>query len=590
MGEPYDVIVVGGGSNGLTCAAFLARAGKRVLVLEAAPLVGGFSTTEELMPGAPGFRSNVYAIDLFSCMIPRSIVDDLKLARYGFRTVLTDPYATYLGPGGESIAQWRDLERTKREIARFSRRDAERYGRFAQVLGDAWNTFLPYLQGHPRRLALPSLAELLRRAARGRRSLGPAMRILLSSPAQVLDEWFERDELKVILGTWAAATGQASLQTPGSAAGMAMAVLSHRWGCYRAVGGMGALSEALAACVRAHGGEIRVGVPVASVLVEHGRAIGVESAEGEVVRASEVIAAVDPATLFSRLVDPSLLPAETREELRAMTICEHNITYFTGHAALAHRPTLPRHGRDDELLRAGYQMLVPSYASLQRALADAERGVVPEEIPTWVSLPSICDRTLVPNGSSGESLYFMTPVTPYELAHGGSWDSYKQTYLERVLSLIDGCMEGTRDSVIDAAAVSPLDMSRWTTKGHACHIDMTLSQMGPWRPTPSLSGYRTPISGLWHASAGAHPLPSVNGWAGRAAARELLRAASRRRPAEAAPPWDGRPALGAAPASAGASTPGASTPGASTPAGASPPARGRAPGGPSAPRAPTPAA
>jgi beta-carotene ketolase (CrtO type) len=530
MEERHDVVVVGGGSNGLTCAAFLARAGKRVLVLEAGPIVGGFSTTEELIPGAPGFRFNKHAIDLFSCMIPRSVIDDLDLRRYGFRTVVTDPYATYLGPDGESIAQWRDLERTAREIARFSRRDAERYRRFARVLGEAWNAFLPYLQGHPKRVAPKSLAELIWRAGKARKSLGPAMRILVSSPAQVLEEWFERDELKVILGTWAAATGQVSLDTPGSAAGMAMAVLSHRWGCYRAIGGMGAVSDALAACVQAHGGSIRTSSPVRSVVVERGHAIGAELASGEVIRGDDVIAALDPATLFGKLLDPSLLPADTRDELRGMTICESNVTYFTGHAALSARPALGRHDRDDELLRAGYQMLVPSYGSLRRALERAQRGEVPEEIPIWASLPSICDRSLVPPGSAGETLYFMTPVTPYDLAGGVSWEDHKQAYFDKVIDTVEGYAPGLKDSIAGTAAVSPIEMSRWATKGHACHIDMTLAQMGPWRPTPSLSGYRTPIDGLWQVSAGSHPLPSVNGWAGRTAARTLL-GARRRGPA-----------------------------------------------------------
>lgn len=522
MSERYDVIVVGGGSNGLTAAAFLSRAGRRVLVLEAAPVLGGFSTTEELIPEARGFRFNKHAIDLFSCMIPRSIVDDLELRRYGFRTVVTDPYATYLGPDGASIAQWRDLDRTCAEIARFSRRDAERYRRFARLLGDAWNAFLPYLQGHPKRVAPRTLAETLWRAGRARRSLGPALRILMSSPAQVLEEWFERDELKVILGTWAAATGQVSLDTPGSAAGMAMAVLSHRWGCYRAIGGMGAVTDALERLIRAHGGELRSSAPVAEITVEGEHATGVELVSGERLAAREVIAAVDPATLFGRLLDPGLLPGDVRDELRAMSICEHNITYFTGHAALSRRPTLPRHGRDDELLRAGYQMLVPSYSSLQSSLAAAERGEVPEQLPIWMSLPSIADRTLVPQGSSAETLYFMTPVTPYDLASGRGWEQEKRPFFDHALGIIETYAAGIGDSVIGTAAVSPEDMSRWTTKGHACHIDMTLAQMGPWRPTPALSGYTTPVEGLWQVSAGSHPLPSVNGWAGRTAARTLL--------------------------------------------------------------------
>lgn len=519
----HDVIIVGGGHNGLTCGAFLARAGKRVLILEADSVVGGFSTTRELMPEAPGFRSTPHAIDLFAGMIPRSIATDLQLHRYGFRTFEADPYCTFLGPDGASIAQWTDLDRTVAEIARYSRRDAERYRRFATILGEAWNAFLPYLQGHPKQVEARTVAETIWRLVKSRKSLGPAARILLSSPTAVLEEWFERDEVKVIFGTWAAATGQVTLDTPGYSAGMAMAVLSHRWGCYRAVGGMGALVDALQACFTTYGGAIRTSAPVHRILVEGGRAVGVALAHGEEIRAELVVGAVDPATLFTRLLEPEHLPDETRDELRAMEIAEKNITYFTGHAALSARPTLPRHGREEDLLGAGYMMLVRDYESLQRALIAAERGKILEDnIPTWLSLSSIKDRSLVPEGSAGESLYFMLPVTPYELEGGKRWSEEKDVHLDRVLNLVDSYAEGTKRSVIASHAVSPVDMSRWVTKGHASHIDMSMAQMGPWRPTPSLAGYRTPVESLWHVSAGAHPIPSVNGWPGRTAARTIL--------------------------------------------------------------------
>ncbi|MCW3016212.1 MAG: hypothetical protein JWO02_3304, partial [Solirubrobacterales bacterium] len=522
----YDVAIVGGGHNGLTAAAFLAKAGKRVVVLEAQPRVGGFATTQELIADAPGFRSTPYAIDLFSGMIPRSVIDDLDLRSHGFRSYEADPYATFLGPDGSSIAQWRSLDRTCQELARFSRRDAERYRQFAQILCDAWNAALPYLQDHPTRPRAKSIAELAWRVGRARRSMGPAARLLLASPATVLEEWFERDEVRVILATWAAATGQVTLDTPGYGAGMAMAVLSHRWGCHRAVGGMGTLTQSLAHCVQAHGGEIRTSTRVQEITVSGERATGVLLEDGAQVVATEVIASVDPITLFDRLLPAQHVPDRTRGELDAMKVCEQNITYFTGHAALERRPTLPRHGRDGAhervLLEAGYQMLVPSYESLRRAIDSCTRGEEPDDIPLWVSLPSARDRTLVPDGSSGESLYFMSPVSPYELKDR-PWHEAKGAYFDRCLDTVDTYLAGTKDAVIGTAALSPEDMSAIATKGHACHIDMALTQFGPWRPTPSLSGYRTPVDGLWHASAGSHPLPSVNGWAGRTVARTVLR-------------------------------------------------------------------
>jgi beta-carotene ketolase (CrtO type) len=525
----YDAIIVGGGPNGLTCGAFLARAGRRVLVVEQREIVGGFATTEELMPDAPGFRCNKHAIDLFTCMIPRSIVDDLELGRFGFRTVVTDPYATYLSPSGASICQWRDVERTAAEVARLSRRDAERYRRFAQVLGEAWNAALPYLQGHPRRMSAGALLETIVRAAKGRRSLAPAARILVSSPAQVLEEWFERDELKVILGTWAAAIGQVPLDVPGAAAGMAMAVLSHRWGCFRPVGGMGTVTGALAECLKAHGGEVRTGARVERIIVAGGRADGVVLAGGEELHAREVIGAIDPAALFERLVPRADLPDGLRDELQAMRVCDQNVTYFTGHAALSRRPTLPRHGREEAILRAGYQILVPSYESLNRSLADASAGRMPQDIPIWLSYPSVCDRSLVPPGSEGETLYFMSPVTPYRLADGREWSQAKDEYLRRALDIVETYTAGVKEATIATAGVTPQDMATLATKGHGSHVDVTLAQMGPWRPTPSLAGFTTPIESLWHVSAGAHPFSSVHGWGARSAARAVLtkRAGSR---------------------------------------------------------------
>jgi len=522
--DQYDAIVVGGGHNGLTCAAYLARAGKRVLVLEAQSVLGGLATTQELMPDAPGFKSMPHAIDLFSAMLPGSVVNELDLGRYGFRSFSADPYCTYLGPDGSSIAQWKDLDRTAGEIARYSRRDAERYREFARMLCDLWHVLLPYLQDHPSEARTRTKIEILGRAARARKSLAPALRILVSSPLAVLDEWFERDEVKILFGTWAAATGGATLDTPGSAIGMAKAVLSHRWGCFRAVGGMGALSEALAACAVAHGTEIRTSAPVSEIILRDGAAVGVALCDGQEYYASEIVGAVDPARLFGSLVDPAVLPETTRDELRAMQIAARNTTYFTGHAALAKRPTLPRHGREDELLGAGYMIMCPSFESVNRALKDAEAGLIGTDIPVWMSLPSVKDRTLVPEDSSGESLYFMLPVCPYDLADGRGWATEKEIHHKRVMDIVGTYVDGLQGSVLATHAVSPHDMAIIATKGHAGHIDSTLSQLGRWRPTPSLSGYTTPIERLWITGAGSHPMPAVTGWSGRTAARTMLKA------------------------------------------------------------------
>jgi len=519
----YDVIVAGGGHNGLTCAAYLARAGKRVLVLEAHPVIGGLTMTQATVAEAPGFQMSACAIDLVLTNIPRSIIGELDLARYGLRSVNVDPYCSYLHPDGASLAFWADLDRAAAEIARFSRQDAESYRRFAGALCDLWYAAAPYLQGHPRRLDFRTVGELLWRVGRKRKTLGTAARIMLQSPSEALEEWFERDEVKAVVASWALA-GMTPLEEPGAASVLSMFVLPHRWGCIRPIGGMGAFSAAIAACVRAHGGEIRTATPVRQVIVRDGRAVGVVAGDDEEIYASEVIAALDPTTLLTKLLDPSLLPGRVQAEMRGMSVLRHNLSLFKGDVALSRRPRLPRHGREGEIWSGGYIMLAPDLPYIRRSLAATMQGQLADEIPIWCSMPTMTDRTLVPPGSEGEFLYVYVPVVPRELADGSSWHTEKEKYLDRCVDVIEGYAPGLKDSVIGMAAVkSPVDLEKFAYRGNALHVDMTLSQLGPWRPIPSLAGYRTPVDGLWHTGSGAHPMGAVTGWPGRTTARTVLR-------------------------------------------------------------------
>ena len=438
-GTAYDAIIVGGGHNGLTCAAFLARAGRRVAVFEAAPIAGGFCTTEATVPEAPGFLMNPYAADLTLVGIPRSIEDDLDLGRYGLRWVFPDPIFTYLSRDGSSFVVWRDRERTKREIARLSRRDAERYDQFVQVMRDFWHTVIPYLQGHPRRVEPGMVLDIVRRAAHTRRSLGAAARILLSSPAAVLDEWFEREELKAALAQFAL-NGLCPLDESGCGALLSAVALYHEYGVRRPVGGSGVFTQALTACLEAHGGELCVDAPVRRIEVSNGRAVAVELQSGQRYPAAHVIAAVDPVTLFDKLVDPAVIPAAVGDELRGLQSLKNNISIFKGDVALSRRPCYPAFDRSDAEMSS--LILAPDLACVRRFTQAAMSGELSDDPPMMVITPTVFDRSLVPPANEGDSLYVYLPGVPYQLADSTSWEAEKAKYLERCLDIVEDYAAG----------------------------------------------------------------------------------------------------------------------------------------------------
>jgi phytoene dehydrogenase-like protein len=531
----YDVAVIGGGHNGLTSAAYLARAGRRVVVLEARDVAGGYCTTEETVPEAPGFLMNPCALDCLMTSIPRSIIDDLQLARYGLRLIDPEPWGAYVGPDGETIGLWRDRARTVAEIARLDRGDAARFERLCAIMKDFWWAAAPYLQDHPTRPRARTIAEVAWRVLRGRRSLRPMARVLMASPESLLEEWFDREEVKAFLANLAIVS-YLPLQEPGSGAVLGATSLYIEWGAKRPVGGSGAFTGAIADCVRAHGGEVRLGAPVEEVLVaDDGTARGVRLRSGEEVLARQVVGAVDPTTLVGGMVPQGFVPDEVRRELRGLGVYRWNISQFKADAALERRPALAC-GRQE--LWNGFLLLGSSMDAMRRAQNACINQEVPDgELPMWVALPSVVDRSQVPPGSTGETAYIYNCTAPLDLRGGRTWAEEGPAFLDRCLASLDTYAPGFSDAVIGTATKAPEDYRGRTHNGHVIHADVSLHHMGPWRPTPSLSGYRTPVDGLWSAGAGAHPIGLLNGWSGRTVAREVDRvlATTPVRPAAAAP-------------------------------------------------------
>lgn len=528
----YDVIIIGAGHNGLTCGAYLARAGRRVAVLERREIVGGMCTTEETVKEAPGFKMNPCAVDTALTNTPTSVIDELQLHKYGLRFVAPDPWAAWVGPDDASIGLWCDQARTIAEIRRFSVKDAAKFEWFCDVMKAAWWTAMPYFQSHPTRPGARAVGEVLWRAAKGRRHLRDALRMFANSPDQVLEEHFEREEVKAMMANLAA-WSMVPMQEPGSGGVLAMMVAYFGWGVTRPVGGSGQFTQALARCVEAHGGEVHTSAGTEEVLINgDGQAYGVRLVDGRELHAKQVIGACDPHTLMCDLVDQRHVPEQTQGELRALGVLRYNITCLKADVALERLPQL-KCGRQE--LLTGYLMLCPTIDYVRRGQVESMAGELPRHMTMAPVFPAHVDRTQVPPGSEGETVYLYMPAVPYELSGGRDWQDVKEDYIRDVIAEMDSYMPGIKDSVIGQWTQSPADLAKKSYRGNVIHADMSMHQMGPWRPVPSMSGYKTPVSGLWHTAAGAHPMGALNGWSGRTTARTVHKVLGKQHAAPAVP-------------------------------------------------------
>jgi beta-carotene ketolase (CrtO type) len=523
-----DVIVVGAGINGLTCAAYLAKAGQRVLVLEANPHVGGFVITEDT-PGAPaGYKINTYAIEFPFVDIKPSVVQELELARFGLRFTAPDPNNTYVGPEGTQFSNYHDLDRTCRSIAQLSKKDAEVWRHLMTSLMTLLDVGIPYLSDHPTRPSAATLAEIVRHAVRHRKRLLPAARILLQTPMEILQE-FESEEVRAWIAMNVATGSFRPLDEIANTSILVYFAFNHKYPIRRPIGGAGAFTQALVDCIRSYGGEVRTSAPVDRILVSGGRATGVALQSGEEIRAKEVVGAIDPTSLFTKLIEPSAISASLRQEVDRMRVLSSNVSHFKADLAVSRRPTFPNHHITDDML-AGLTF-VPSVDYVNRLMASIKRGELAEELPFYIAAPSVLDRSLVPAGSEGESLWVYIGAVPLQLADGTDWQQIKQGYFDRFVDLAEGYSPGFRDSILGAKISSPDDFNtRWAHKGSSRAVDLIPSQMGPWRPSPSLAGYDTPeIDGLWRSGHGTHPMSGTAGWPGRLTARTMLKSERRKR-------------------------------------------------------------
>jgi phytoene dehydrogenase-like protein len=522
-----DVIVIGGGHNGLTCAAYLAAGGLKVTVLERRAVVGGAAVTEEFHPG---FRNSVasYTVSLLN---PK-VIRDLDLHRHGLRIVerkmsnflpLQDNYFC-VGDG-----------RTKSEVARFSQKDAERleaYGDRLEAIADVLRDIVletpPNLVEGGLTQAIP---ELLKSASLGRR-LGKldmtAKRDLLAlfsqSAGDWLDGWFESEPIKAAYGFDGVVGNYASPYSPGSAYVLLHHVFGEvngkkgAWG--HAIGGMGAITQAMAACCRERGVEIRTGVAVAEVLTEKGRATGVVTEAGEVLKARCVVSNLHPQLLFGKLVDRAVQGADFVERVRRY---RSGSGTFRMNVALSELPRFSVLPEPDDHLTAGI-IIAPSLAYMERAYADARQFGWSREPIVEMLIPSTLDDSLAPTGKHVASL-FCQHVAP-TLA-----DQHRDEVADLMIATVDRHAPGFAKSVIARQVLSPADLERTfgLVGGDIMHGALSLDQMFSARPVLGAGDYRTPVKGLYQCGAGTHPGGGVTGAPGHNAAREVLKDARRGR-------------------------------------------------------------
>lgn len=510
----YDAIVIGAGHNGLTCAAYLAQAGERVLVLERFERPGGCVATE-MVPGFPDFGLDIGGLE-HGVYSGSPAVAELRLQDFGLRYVQRD--GTYLFPFADGT-RWtvhRDREVSRRSIEAFSPRDAETWPRFAEFSAGVMQVLGAVSGGPP-----PSVAELATLARATGQGADAVMGTFLASPRQVVDRWFESDQVRAGLLNYAT-----HAQTPpwqlGSGYAPCLALGGQGNGGKRPAGGGQTLIRALVACLERHGATVRCGAPVRRILVDRQRAHGVELDDGTRISAGRaVISAIDARRVFTQLVDEAHTPSGFRRQMEHLTSARDNIGELSM-AAILDAPPVLADGYADPVGTGGVFWQSGGVREIDEAFAAIRRGEIPASPCIMWAVPSLVDPSLAP---PGKHTMWLAAFLPYRFADGRTWDEAKERVADRLLETIGTVAPNLPGSVRARTILSPVDWERRTGNlcGNADHLDTSIDQMLGNRPSPSLARYRTPIRNLYLTGAGTHPGGGITGGPGRNAARVIMR-------------------------------------------------------------------
>ncbi len=523
MTQKYDAIVIGGGHNGLTAAAYLARAGKQVLVLERRHVLGGAAVTEEIYPG---FKYTVcsYVVS----MLRPEIIRELNLPRHGLEIVPEECLFTPL-PDGDRLILWADPDATRREICRHSAKDAESYAQFGRLMYHmalAVKPILSMVPPDPTSLSPRELTQLLKLGGHfsqlDEKQFYSLVKLMTMSVTDLLEEWFESEALIASLSAAGIIGTFVGPRSPGSAY-----VLLHHylgevdgatsaWGFPK--GGTGAVSNAIAGAAREHGAEIRTEAPVEQVIVKNGRAVGVALQSGEEIQANIVISGLDPKLTFLKLVDTNQLPTDFAETIRNFKIRGSSGKVNLALSELPNFTSMPGPGPH---LR-GSISIGPTVDYLEEAYDDAKYGRFSRKPWLGVVIPTIFDPSMAPPGQHVMSIFVQ--YAPYNL-EGGWNDAQREAFGDAVIDALAEYAPNIKDIILHRQVLTPWDMEQdiGLTEGNIFHGELALHQLFFLRPIAKWAKYRTPIDNYYQCGSGTHPGGGITGAPGRLAALEILK-------------------------------------------------------------------